>query len=187
MHAAWRGHGHFRSARRCCPHERELIGRDAARALDLPFDVRRLKRGAAAIAVVKIEDRILGGQALDRVNESIEPRAAAELAIGNRLQTDVFLHPDCLTDTAVLDLGEFAPVDFALRRITKRRLEFGRTQQAANVLGAERGRLAWLGHASTSTDALVSRFRSSHNLAAPPHANFGFGALAQEWRIIPAP
>src|SRR6185503_5325977 len=68
---------------------------------------------------------------------------AAEFAVGDRLQADLFLLPDGAFDLAVLDRPQRAGVDLALRELRARLLERGRPQQAADVVGAERGRGAF--------------------------------------------
>ena len=78
--------------------------------------------------------------------EKIEmPPRAAELAVGDRLQPDVFLLLDDARDLAVLDRlelrGRISP-----RSACARLFERGGAQQAADVIGAE-GRLGALhGH-----------------------------------------
>ena len=78
--------------------------------------------------------------------EEIEmPPGAAELAVGDRLQADLFLFLDDALDLAVFDRLERGGVDFALGALLARFFQRGRTQQAADMVGAER-RLGALRH-----------------------------------------
>ena len=71
--------------------------------------------------------------------EEIEmPPGAAELAVGDRLQADLFLLLDDALDLAVFDRLERGGVDLALGALLARLLQRGRTQQAADMVGAER-------------------------------------------------
>ena len=71
--------------------------------------------------------------------EEIEmPPGAAELAVGDRLQADLLLLLDDALDLAVLDRLERGGVDLALGALRARLLQRGRTQQAADMVGAER-------------------------------------------------
>ena len=72
--------------------------------------------------------------------EKIEvPPGAAELAVGDGLQADVFLLLDDPLDLAILDRLEIGGADLALGAPLPRLLQGGGTQQAADVVGAERG------------------------------------------------
>ena len=78
--------------------------------------------------------------------EEIEmPPGAAEFAVGDRLQADLFLLLDDALDLAVLDRLQRGSVDFAFGALLARLLQRGRTQQAADMIGAE-GRLGALSH-----------------------------------------
>ena len=78
--------------------------------------------------------------------EEIEmPPRAAEFAVGDRLQADFFLALDDADNLAVLDRFQRGGVDLAFGAPLARLLERGRTQQAADVIGAEGGHGA-LGH-----------------------------------------
>src|SRR5262249_32165144 len=136
--AARRRHRDLRGARGRLAHEREFVGSNAPGTLDLGFDIRRLEGGVTAARVVEVEDRVPGGQPVDRLHEAVEPGTAAKLAIGDRREPNRFLHRDRVANAAVLDLGELVGVDPALRRVTKRSLEFARAQQAADMLGPKR-------------------------------------------------
>ena len=68
--------------------------------------------------------------------------AAAELAVGCRAQTDLLLHAHDLADRLVLDCAQPRGVDAAGGVILARLQERRRAEQAADVVGAERRRVA---------------------------------------------
>ncbi len=70
--------------------------------------------------------------------EEIEmPPGAAEFAVGDRLQADLFLLLDDALDLAVLDLLQLRGRDLALGLLRARLMDRLRTQQAADMIGAE--------------------------------------------------
>jgi GNAT superfamily N-acetyltransferase len=82
--------------------------------------------------------------------EEVEmPPRAAEFAIGNRLQTDLFLLAYDAFDLAVLDRFQRRGIDRALGELGARVPQRRRAQQAADMIGAERRRGA-LGHGGFS-------------------------------------
>src|SRR6516164_1093181 len=68
------------------------------------------------------------------------PPGAAELAVGNRLQADLFLFPDDRANLTVFDLLEFGCTDVVVGAALARLFQGGRAQQAADMIGAERRR-----------------------------------------------
>ena len=71
--------------------------------------------------------------------EEVEvPPGAAELAVGDRLQADLLLLLDDALDLAVLDRLERVGADLAFGASAARLVQRGGTQQAADVVGAER-------------------------------------------------
>ncbi len=79
--------------------------------------------------------------ALDAVEapEKIEmPPRAAEFAVGDRLQAGRFLLADDGLDLAIFDRLERCGIDLALGVTLARLFQRGRTQQAADMIGAER-------------------------------------------------
>src|SRR3972149_202606 len=70
------------------------------------------------------------------------PPGAADFAVGDRLQAALFLASDDALDLAVLDRLECRRIDFASGALLARLLQRGRTQQAADVIGAKRRRRA---------------------------------------------
>ena len=81
---------------------------------------------------------LAAAHALQLVDEVHVPRRAAELAVRRRPQPDVGLHPHHVPDGVVLDRAEFVGVDRPLGVLGPRRQQSLRTQQAADVIGAER-------------------------------------------------
>ena len=72
------------------------------------------------------------------------PPGAAEFAVGDRLQADVFLAFDDAHDLAVLDRFQRGGVDLASGVFFARLFQRGRAQQAADVIGAEGGLVRWV-------------------------------------------
>ena len=104
---------------------------------DLADDARALGAGLQALE----RDALLHDVALDAVEtpEEIEvPPGAAELAVGDRLEPDLLLLLDDALDLAVLDRLELGGVISPLARCSRASFSAGRTQQAADVIGAER-------------------------------------------------
>src|SRR5262249_16017652 len=108
------------------PGEPELA--DHADALRLGLDALEL-------------DAVVGLVELDPVKhgEEIEvPPRAPEVAVARKLQSDLLLLLDHVPDLAVLDLLELGVRDLALLAPGARLLEGGGTQEAADLIGAER-------------------------------------------------
>ena len=71
--------------------------------------------------------------------EKIEmPPGAAKLAIGDRLQADIFLLLDDTLDLAVLDFLELRGRNFAFGALLACFFQRCRTQQATDMVGAKR-------------------------------------------------
>ena len=66
------------------------------------------------------------------------PPGAAELAVGRELEAELLLLLDDLFDLAVLDGLELGRRDRALFALGARLLQRGGTQEAADMIGAER-------------------------------------------------
>src|SRR6267142_6970096 len=74
------------------------------------------------------------------LGEKVEmPPRAAEFAVGRELQADRGLLVHDLFDLHVFDLAQIGGRYFALLQFDARRLDLRRTQQAADLVGAERG------------------------------------------------
>ena len=87
-------------------------------------------------------DALAGGIELSAVELFVEielPPGTPELAVGRELEPDLLLLLDGLLDLAVLDCLELVGGDLALPMLGARLLERRRTQQAPDVIGAERG------------------------------------------------
>ena len=65
------------------------------------------------------------------------PPVAAEFAVGDGLQPDRFLFCDCRTNAAVLDRPQRCHAELAAPRFRARLGEFGRAQEAADLVGFE--------------------------------------------------
>ena len=93
-----------------------------------------------ALGVVELHDQLLVGprDPTELVDEVHVPRAAAELAVGGRLEPDVLLHPHDVADGVVLDGAQLVGAEptggGVLAGLEQRR----RAEQAADVIGAER-------------------------------------------------
>ena len=101
--------------------------------------------------------------ALDAVEapEEIEmPPRAAELAVGDGLQADVFLALDDALDLAVFDRLQVGGRDLALGALLARLAQRGGAQQAADMIGAERrlGALHVLPHTSSAISTIMRSF-----------------------------
>ena len=64
------------------------------------------------------------------------PGGAAELAVGGGLKADVLLHLHDVADRLVLDRAQRLVVDPAVGVVLAGAQQFGRSQQAADVVGA---------------------------------------------------
>jgi len=118
--------------------ELEMLEMRMAGEIDLAGDLDRLVLGFDALEL----DAGRGGDRFDAFQpfEEIEmPPGAAEFTVGREPEADVLLLLDDALDLAVFDRLERGGVDFALGALGARVLERGRTQQAADVIGAEGG------------------------------------------------
>jgi hypothetical protein len=68
------------------------------------------------------------------------PHGAAVFAVGHGFEPDLLLPPDSFDDRLVLDLAQRRRVDLAAGAALARLLQLRRTQQAADMVGAERRR-----------------------------------------------
>src|SRR5262245_23742336 len=126
MQHRWGRNRVFRGLLRVVLQEREVLDHDRPGIADLAGDDRdrRLLLGAAELGA-GIDAR---ADALDLRQEIEVPPVAAEFAVGDALEADLFLLPDRFEDRLVLP-GAILP---GLR-------ERGRTKEAADLVGAERG------------------------------------------------
>jgi hypothetical protein len=110
------------------------------RELDRPF------------GVTELDGDVVGGvvDPAQLVDEIHVPRGATELAVGGRLQPDLLLLAHDVADRRVLDPAELIGVDPPLGEVLARLEQLGRSQEAADVVGAE-GRGGSSGHGRQST------------------------------------
>ena len=117
--------------------ELEVLQHRVVGKSELADDARALRAGLQALE----RDALLHHVALGAVEtpEEVEvPPGAAELAVGNGLEPDLLLLLDRALDLAVLDRLERSRIDLAPGVFLAGLLQRSRTQQAADVVGAER-------------------------------------------------
>ena len=81
----------------------------------------------------------IGLDAVKLAEEIVVPEGAAEFAVGDDLQADVFLLLDDLFDFAVFDRFQGIGVDLAALALGARVFQRRGAQQAADMVGAEGG------------------------------------------------
>ena len=87
--------------------------------------------------------------------EEVEvPPIAPELAVGDRLEADRLLLRDRLPDASILDLRERRSGELAAPRFRPCLAQLGRAEQAADVVGAERGLCLMASPRGSSTPGL---------------------------------
>jgi len=129
--------------------EFEMIEHRVAGKADLAGDLEALvARGHGGEGDAAVHHVLL--DAIEAPEEIEMPPGAAEFAVGDRLQADPFLFLDDALDLAVFDRLERGGVDLALGAPLARLFQRGRTQQAADMIGAER-RLGSLAQSATPT------------------------------------
>src|SRR5262245_39675479 len=132
-----RRNGDLRRARRVRLDELEVLQHRMVGKAELADDARALRAGLQALE----RDALLHHIAFRAVEapEKVEvPPGAAELAVGDGLEPHLLLLLDDALDLAVLDRLERGRADLALGVLLPRLLERSRTQQAADMVGAER-------------------------------------------------
>src|SRR2546426_8981516 len=108
--------------------------------LRAPDPARQLEQRRLLAGAMEGGELVLGQlDAVEAVDEVDVPPVATELAVGDRLQADVFLQLDGLPDAFVFHGAQRRTVDLALLVPGARGMECLRAQQAADVVGAERG------------------------------------------------
>jgi len=116
--------------------EHRVVGREvelAGNAISL-----RPRRHPAKLDAMRERDLLAAGEPPAEVE--VPPRATI-FTVGRELQPDLLLLPDDGLDLAILDRLEVGGRDLAFRSLGARALDRGRTQDRADVIGAER----WLG------------------------------------------
>ena len=119
-----------------------MIDEDRLRPLQLPGDPEA-GHFPLHIAVLGVElggHPGAGGDHIGKPEKKIlVPKAAPELAVGNALKPDFLLQTHDVAHGRVLYAAEFGVVDFAFPMRLPRLQQVLRTQQASDVVGAERG------------------------------------------------
>jgi hypothetical protein len=139
-----RGERHLRRARGGRPEEVEVRELDRAHVAHLPGHVQhRWGEVDVALGAVKVRGqstaRFHPVELLEEIDMEIR---APELAVGNALQPDVFLHADDIGDRRVLDRAQRRAVERAVVKALAGGEQRRRAQKAADVVGAKRGRSA---------------------------------------------
>ena len=97
-----------------------------------------------AVIVAKLEDRGLDRKAIDPLDEASPIGTAPEFAVGNDLQPDLLLHLHDIADAAIGNLCKMRVIDalagVLAHVIAECLAQHLRPQQAADMVGAERGR-----------------------------------------------
>src|SRR3989442_12030903 len=108
--------------------------------LRAPDPARQLEQRRLLAGAMEGGELVLGQlDAVEAVDEVDVPPVAAELAVGDRLQADVLLQLDDAPDVLVLGLAQLFSRDFAFFPLRADLVQFTRAQQAADMVGAERG------------------------------------------------
>ena len=122
--------------------EREVIAEDRLGQMDLAADVQR-GRGPLDVSrrVGELDlDVTRGlGDAAEGVDEVHVPGGPAEFPVGGGLQADLLLHAHRLADLLILDRAQLGGRDLACGEVVAGLEQPRRAQQAADVVGAERG------------------------------------------------
>ena len=139
---------------RVVAQERERVGEDRLAQRDLVRHAHRRRRVVVRpLLVVELHVQRLAldlGDAAERVDEVHVPGGAPLLAVGDRLQPGVALQRDHLAHGVVLDRTQRVAVDPAGLELRPRGAQAIGSQEAADVIGAERGTRA-LSHVHTDT------------------------------------
>src|SRR5262249_9196730 len=128
VHKARRRYRDLRRARGDRADKREFVGRDPADPLELSLHIGGLELGGAALGVMEVERRRLGGESVDGIDKTEEPGRTSKLAVGDRLQANVLLQRDGLSDAAVLHLAKGPRAHAGAMECTKGILELLRPQ-----------------------------------------------------------
>jgi hypothetical protein len=126
--------------------ELEGVAEDRLRQPDPAVDAQRRRRElerpglVAELHVQRLVDDLR--DPVEAVDEVHVPGRAPELAVGDRAQAAVALERDDVADRRVLGLPQAVGAERARREPLARREQLRRAQQAADVVGAERRRLA---------------------------------------------
>ena len=120
------------------------------------------KSTSPACAVEAHRDAALGLDAGELLQEIDVEIRATKLTVGDALQTEVLLESHDVADRRILDGTQLGAVDGAASMTLARLEQRRRAQEAADVIGAERGRAANSHRDSfeANADALQRRVRA---------------------------
>ena len=108
---------------------------------DLAFDVhgRRLEADFAAVVLAEFGDElaVVGLDAVEPLEEVDVEIGAAEFAVGDPLEADVFLRAHDLADACVLDRAQFLGRQGLGEELLARRPQPLGAEKAADMIGAE--------------------------------------------------
>ena len=101
---------------------------------------RALQVGIAALKrfVGLLGEPFLDHDAVEFSDEVDIPELAPILAIGHRLQADIFLHLHDIANAAVFDRAQLGIIDLAAFPLIPRLQQLRRSQQTADMIGAKR-------------------------------------------------
>jgi len=125
----------------------EIVAKDRlveAQSARHPVRRRREFERAGLVLELDVEEPVGLGDPADLVQKIHVPRGAAELAVGDPLEAELGLHIGGPADAIILDPAQRLGGDPALLMLGPRRQQRRRPQQAADMIGAERG--IYLGH-----------------------------------------
>ena len=167
-----------RELRRAALHHRfqeiEVIAEDAAVERQLAFHLEARGREVhIALVAVKMHGDVLLNLAhtADLVQKVHVPRRAAEFAVGDALQAQLFLHTNDVANRGVFGLAQAGGIEPPCLVLRARAGELGRPQQAADMVGAE-----WrLSQRHSCLFQFVERAVTRQHLR---HARIRFAALA---------
>ena len=136
MQRGRRGDRHLRHRRRHRLEEPEMLDHRMAGEVDPPVDVQSLGLGLGPfeLQALRHADQL---DAVEVFEEIVVPPRAAELAIGRELQSAFLLLGDYLPDLRILNRLEMIGADFTVLAFRACVLDRRRTQEAADMVGAE--------------------------------------------------
>src|SRR5580700_3851384 len=135
MECAWRRDRHLRHGSRMSFEKLEMLQHRVTGEAELAVDLDALGLGLHAMELNGV-----GGVERDAVEtaEEVEvPPRTAQFAVGGEFQPDLFLLLDDLLDLAVFDRPQRVGGDLAALALGARLLDQRRSQQAADMVGAE--------------------------------------------------
>ena len=137
MHRRRRGQGGLYRPARDRLEKIELLSRVGLDPVEPADDARGDELVRGAVVFVEAERRRGEFEPVHRIHEMRDIGGAAKLPVGDRLETDFFLHGDGIADAAVLNRAEPVGVDLAPVKAAETVPQRIRTQQAPDVLGPE--------------------------------------------------